>query len=86
VDRKAYHESSSTDNSESALSVPALILPLQSNIPRNKLEILVRKVDDDGTIIQPSDFIPVAERYNLMPSVRPLGRQKSFEAFMPGSG
>jgi EAL domain-containing protein (putative c-di-GMP-specific phosphodiesterase class I) len=57
------------------------ILPLQSNIPRNKLEILVRMVDDDGTIIQPSDFIPVAERYNLMPSVDRWVVKKSFEAY-----
>jgi diguanylate cyclase (GGDEF)-like protein/PAS domain S-box-containing protein len=57
------------------------ILPLQSNIPRNKLEILLRMVDDDGSIIQPSDFIPVAERYNLMPSVDRWVFKKSFEAY-----
>ena len=29
-------------------------------------EILVRLIDDDGDIISPNEFIPAAERYNLM--------------------
>lgn len=36
---------------------------------RMKAEILLRMIDPDGSIIQPSDFIPIAERYNLMPAV-----------------
>ena len=32
-------------------------------------EFLLRLVDVDGTILSPNEFIPAAERYNLMPSV-----------------
>jgi diguanylate cyclase (GGDEF)-like protein/PAS domain S-box-containing protein len=32
-------------------------------------EILLRMVDDNGQIILPMSFIPVAERYNLMPEI-----------------
>jgi diguanylate cyclase (GGDEF)-like protein/PAS domain S-box-containing protein len=35
----------------------------------DKYEILLRLREDDGTIIGPGDFIPAAERYNLMPSI-----------------
>ncbi|MCX7023453.1 MAG: EAL domain-containing protein [Spirochaetes bacterium] len=35
----------------------------------DKLEVLIRLVNDDGTIASPVDFIPAAERYNLMPMV-----------------
>ena len=31
-------------------------------------ELLVRMIDDDGDLIEPMAFIPVAERYNLMPA------------------
>src|SRR5690606_22571142 len=30
-------------------------------------EILVRMLADDGQLVAPSEFIPAAERYNLMP-------------------
>lgn len=36
---------------------------------RSKLEILLRLVNEDGKITGPGDFIPAAERYNLMPQV-----------------
>jgi len=32
-------------------------------------EILVRMVDRDGKLVPPDNFIPAAERYNLMPAV-----------------
>lgn len=34
-----------------------------------KAEILLRMVDSDGSLIQPADFIPIAEQYNLMPAI-----------------
>jgi diguanylate cyclase (GGDEF)-like protein/PAS domain S-box-containing protein len=34
-----------------------------------KLEILIRLLAEDGTIVKPMDFIPAAERYNLMPAI-----------------
>ena len=35
----------------------------------NKAEIIVRLVNEDGSIARPGDFIPAAERYNLMPLI-----------------
>ncbi len=34
-----------------------------------KAEVLIRLVNDDGSIARPIDFIPAAERYNLMPLI-----------------
>ncbi|MBN2051334.1 MAG: EAL domain-containing protein [Spirochaetales bacterium] len=45
------------------------IVPLNPDITTAKCEILVRMKDSDGQIIMPADFIPAAERYNLMPSI-----------------
>lgn len=33
------------------------------------LEVLLRLVNDDGTMVLPNDFIPAAERYNLMSAI-----------------
>ncbi len=33
------------------------------------LEVLIRMLDDDNSLISPGDFIPAAEKYNLMPAV-----------------
>lgn len=34
-----------------------------------RIEILIRMRDVDGSLISPADFIPAAEKYNLMPAV-----------------
>lgn len=34
-----------------------------------KFELLIRMVDEEGNIIPPADFLPAAERYNMMPSI-----------------
>lgn len=34
-----------------------------------KVEILLRLRDQEGSIISPADFIPAAEKYNLMPAI-----------------
>ena len=57
------------------------ILPLAANNPHKKLEILIRMIDPDGTIIMPDEFIPIAERYNLMPAVDRWVIKKSFESY-----
>jgi diguanylate cyclase (GGDEF)-like protein len=44
-------------------------------------ELLVRMIDEDGRIVNPMAFIPVAERYNLMPAVDRLVISTSFEKF-----
>lgn len=33
------------------------------------IEVLIRLIDENGTIIPPGSFLPAAERYNLMPSI-----------------
>ncbi len=33
------------------------------------LEVLIRMVDEESSLISPADFIPAAEKYNLMPAV-----------------
>lgn len=33
------------------------------------LEVLIRMLDQDASLISPADFIPAAEKYNLMPAV-----------------
>ncbi|MFW6337412.1 MAG: putative bifunctional diguanylate cyclase/phosphodiesterase [Alkalispirochaetaceae bacterium] len=35
----------------------------------DKIEILLRLRDQEGTLISPADFIPAAEKYNLMPAI-----------------
>lgn len=32
-------------------------------------EVLMRLIDENGELVPPNDFIPAAERYNLMPSI-----------------
>ena len=33
------------------------------------LEVLIRMIDEEGNLIQPGNFLPAAERYNVMPAV-----------------
>ncbi len=39
------------------------------NSKKKHYELLVRMVEDDGTIIQPGDFLPAAERYDLISEI-----------------
>ncbi len=51
-------------------------------------EILLRLVEDDGRIVMPAEFIPAAERYNLMPRIDRWVAQRAFatlSAAPPGS-
>ena len=46
------------------------IVPLDSSSGLEaKAEVLIRLVNEDGSISSPGDFIPAAERYNLMPII-----------------
>lgn len=36
---------------------------------RPKIEVLLRLLDDQNQVVSPADFIPAAERYNLMPQI-----------------
>ena len=42
------------------------IAPLQAGRAEAKLELLLRMVDSDGSLIAPAAFIPIAERFHLM--------------------
>ncbi len=46
-----------------------------------KTEILLRLVNDDGSIASPGHFIPAAERYNLMPLIDRWVIRHSFAAY-----
>lgn len=45
------------------------ILDLRQPRKRQHFELLLRMLDEDGTLIPPRAFIPAAERYGLMPSI-----------------
>jgi len=56
---------------------------------RPKIEVLLRLLDDKDNLVQPADFIPAAERYNLMPQIdrwvikTAVARWKDFAASRP---
>lgn len=58
------------------------IQPLDPENPHRKIEILIRMVDQGGTIIPPGEFIPIAERYNLMPAIDRWVIKNAFEGYM----
>lgn len=46
------------------------IVPIGANRDaRGHYELLLRIRDEDGELVQPAEFIPAAERYNLMPTI-----------------
>jgi diguanylate cyclase (GGDEF)-like protein len=46
------------------------IIPCASKAGRDlHMEIMVRLIDDDGTVIAPCTFLPAAEKYNLVPGI-----------------
>ncbi len=54
-----------------ALDEDRICLYAQRIVPRNKkydvcfIEILLRIIDEDGSIVSPGEFLPAAERYNI---------------------
>lgn len=57
------------------------ILPLQDDNSNIFYEILIRKIDVDGSIILPMAFIPAAERYHLMPKIDRWVIHKTFSLY-----
>lgn len=60
----------------SALADDRLRLYHQTYLPLNAaagarahIEVLIRMIGEDGSLIQPGSFLPAAERYNLMPTI-----------------
>jgi diguanylate cyclase (GGDEF)-like protein/PAS domain S-box-containing protein len=46
------------------------IVPIRAGVDRQRhFELLLRMRDEDGSLIQPAEFMPAAERFNLMPTV-----------------
>ena len=46
------------------------IVPIGNNRdPRGHYELLLRMRDENGSLVQPAEFIPAAERYNVMPMI-----------------
>ncbi len=75
--RRRQSERRSADNIISALEEqrlmlylqPAMTLGARSNALPRYQELLVRIGDAQGDVILPAEFVPIAERYNLMPAV-----------------
>lgn len=57
------------------------IVPLQDDNNTIFYEILIRKIDVDGTIILPMAFIPSAERYHLMSKIDRWVINKAFSMY-----
>jgi diguanylate cyclase (GGDEF)-like protein len=46
------------------------IVPIDANrVERRQFEVMLRLRDESGALIVPAEFIPAAERYNVMPSI-----------------
>ena len=46
------------------------IVPIRAGVePLRHFELLLRMRDEQGELVQPSEFIPAAERFNLMPTI-----------------
>ncbi|HOF85673.1 MAG TPA: EAL domain-containing protein [Treponemataceae bacterium] len=57
------------------------IEPLLGGKERSKLEILLRMKDGDNPVIQPGEFIPIAERYNIISSIDRWVIDKAFSTY-----
>ena len=60
------------------------IIPVRSLLAGERhQELLLRMIDEDGHIVEPMAFIPVAERYNLMPALDRLVIETVFAQCAP---
>ncbi len=70
---KKKHQLTQVENIKSALEEDRFELHCQRIQPLSgdelHYEILVRMIDESGGLVAPDDFIPVAERFDLMPRV-----------------
>ncbi len=56
------------------------IVPIQDPGKRHQCEVLLRLLDD-GKVVHPADFLPAAERYNLMPEIDRWVISKTIDAY-----
>ena len=61
------------------------IRPLSAENNFSKGEILIRMKDEEGNTVMPADFIPAAERYNMMAQIDKWVISKSIELFVENS-
>jgi len=52
---------------------------------RPHYELLLRLLDEDGEVVMPDEFIPAAERYNLMPSLDRWVIEKVLRDYVPST-
>lgn len=57
------------------------IVPLNDIVPAPKYEILVRLQTEDGQVIMPDTFVPIAERYNMIYEIDRWVIKTSFRCF-----
>ena len=72
---------SALDENRYALCYQPIIPVRATSDDSQHCEILVRMVNADGSLVQPSQFIPAAERYNLMPALDRWVIKRVFEVF-----
>jgi diguanylate cyclase (GGDEF)-like protein/PAS domain S-box-containing protein len=56
------------------------LLTAEAGVPCH-LEVLLRMVDEDGSLVPPGSFLPAAERYNLMPAIDRWVVRRVFAAY-----
>jgi diguanylate cyclase (GGDEF)-like protein len=70
---KRKHQLTQVENIKNAIEEDRFVLYCQRIAPlsgdESHYEILVRMIDESGELVMPDEFIPVAERYNLMNQV-----------------
>ncbi len=57
------------------------IEPLMGGKQPSKIEVLLRMKDGDNPVIQPGEFIPIAERYNVISAIDRWVIDKTFETY-----
>jgi len=58
-----------------------IIIPASIKEQCTWYETLIRMIDDDGNIILPNNFLPAAQRYNVMPAIDKWVIKKFFETY-----
>ncbi|MGB5396840.1 MAG: EAL domain-containing protein [Gammaproteobacteria bacterium] len=80
---KRKNELAQVENIRQALQQDRFELYCQRIAPLSEdeahYEILVRMIDDDGQLVPPDNFIPIAERYNLMADVDRWITRRAFQ-------
>ena len=71
--RRALHER------RFCLYAQEIIVVSAARRPERRQELLVRMIDEDGAIVEPMAFIPIAERFGMMPAIDRFVISTSFE-------